>query len=722
MSLLALGSALAPAALAAADQHLLYIFRAPKDRDGFRTQVPSIEVHDIADGHRLVRTIPLPAEVKNIRGVAGNAATRRLYVAHYGSYAGEGGHVVCLDLVTNALVWRHTYASDVDRGALTPDGRKLFMPSGEGAASNYFYVIDAATGAEDPGERITVAAKTHNTVASLDGRLVFMSAFGADNGYNWLHVVDARTNQTLRRIGPCAGTVRPFTINGKASLAFITTNALLGFQVGEVATGRVLFTAKPPASYAQPAAGTGVVSHGISLSADERQCYVVDQSRSGIHVFDVSGLPAKAPVWKKFIDTHGGREKNAAGGFLYGETGIYGQPGWIISTIDGRYQYPETGEIIDSASDTVVGQLKDADGTFTHSRFGFEVVLRGGVPIAVGDQFGVGRVTAAPANRPPTVTLGAPGGLRVAPADLTAAATAGDSDGRVVKVEFFVNGTLRHTENGAPWIFAWNDVPAGSYTLTAKATDDDGASTVSAPVGVTVSAANRPPAIALVVPAGARNAPADIAVSANASDPDGRVAKVEFFVDGALRRTELGTPYTFPWNDVPAGSHRLYARATDDDGATTTTATVTVTVNAPPAVALAVAPGGRSAPADVALSADASDRDGTIARVEFLVDGVVRHTEHYAPYAYAWNDVPAGTYSVRARAWDDDGAATTSAAATVTVTGATTRVAAISGAEAAPPASGSGSGCGLGSGVAALALAAVAAFAALHLRRVRNQA
>jgi hypothetical protein len=671
---------LMPAALAAADQHLLYVFRAPEDRDGFRTLTSRIEVYDIDDGHRLVRTIALPSNVKNIRGVDACVATRRLYISHYGVFgSGYEGHVLCLDLQTNAVLWQREYASDVDRGAITPDGSKLFMPSGESALSTYFYVIDGLTGAENPADRITIAAKTHNTIASLDGKLVFMSAFGVDNDYDWLHVVDAQTDRTIRRIGPCHGTVRPFTINGKASLAFITTNALLGFQVGDVATGKILFTAKPPASYAQPAAGSGVVSHGISLTADERQCYVVDQSaRTGIHVFDVSGVPAKAPVWKKFIDTHGGRETDGSGKFLYGETGIYGQPGWIVSSIDGRYQYPETGEIIDTATNTVVGQLRDKNGLFSHSRFGLEVVMRGGVPIAAGNQFGVGRVT-APANKPPTISLSVPSGAKVAPADIAVGADASDSDGRVAKVEFFRDGVLEHTELGAPYTWAWNDVPAGSYTLTARATDDDGATTTSTSVSVTVKAAptNVPPRVALVVPSGAEVAPADIAVSADASDSDGAIAKVEFLVDGVVRHTEDSAPYTFAWDGVAAGAYTVVARAYDDDDAVTTSSAIVVTVVAaprPPTITLAAPSGALVAPADLTFTATASDSDGAVAKVDFLVGGVVRHTENAAPWTWSWNDVAAGTYSVTARATDSQGLTATTAARTVTVATAGTAV------------------------------------------------
>ena len=60
-----------------------------------------------------------------------------------------------------------------------------------------------------------------------------MSMFGAKHDYCYLIVADTRTDRIIQRIGPTSHIVRPFTINGDATLAFVTVNALLGFQVGD---------------------------------------------------------------------------------------------------------------------------------------------------------------------------------------------------------------------------------------------------------------------------------------------------------------------------------------------------------------------------------------------------------------------------------------------------------------------------------------------------------
>jgi hypothetical protein len=95
-------------------------------------------------------------------------------------------------------------------------------------------------------------------------------------------------------------------------------------------------------------------------------------------------------------------------------------------------------------------------------------------------------------NNPPTVSLTSPasGSSYVEPATISLAANAADSDGSIAKVEFYA-GTLKIGEAlSAPYTLSWSGVTAGSYTLTAVATDNLGAKTTSAAVGVTVTAAS----------------------------------------------------------------------------------------------------------------------------------------------------------------------------------------------------------------------------------------
>ncbi|MFN3652501.1 MAG: Ig-like domain-containing protein [Armatimonadota bacterium] len=93
-------------------------------------------------------------------------------------------------------------------------------------------------------------------------------------------------------------------------------------------------------------------------------------------------------------------------------------------------------------------------------------------------------------NMPPTVTLTSPtsGATFAAGATLPLAAAAADADGSVARVEFYRGTTLIGSDTTSPYALDWFNVQAGTYTLTARAVENLGAETASAPVVVTVQA------------------------------------------------------------------------------------------------------------------------------------------------------------------------------------------------------------------------------------------
>jgi regulation of enolase protein 1 (concanavalin A-like superfamily) len=96
------------------------------------------------------------------------------------------------------------------------------------------------------------------------------------------------------------------------------------------------------------------------------------------------------------------------------------------------------------------------------------------------------------------------------------------------------------------------------------------------------SASNQPPVVSITSPASGASftAPANITVTASASDPDGTIARVELYNGTTLLATDTASPYSFSWTNVAAGSYTLKAIAYDNTGASTTSATVNVTVTA----------------------------------------------------------------------------------------------------------------------------------------------
>ena len=279
------------------------------------------------------------------------------------------------------------------------------------------------------------------------------------------------------------------------------------------------------------------------------------------------------------------------------------------------------------------------------------------------------------ANAAPTVSITSPANnaTYTAGANVAISATAADTDGTITKVEFFRDSTLIDTDTAAPFTATWSNVTAGSYNLTAKATDNQGAFTVSAPVRINVDA-NAVPTVSITSPANNTVfvAPATVIISANAADTDGTINKVEFFQGANLIGTDTAAPYTVSWSNMTAGTYSLTAKATDNLGAAVTSAPVNVIVNTPPSVALTFPANGLvvQAPAAVTLGASASDSDGTISKVDFYQGTTLIGTATTSPFTYSWTNVPFGAYTLTAKATDNRGTQTTSAPVNITVNSA----------------------------------------------------
>jgi hypothetical protein len=176
-----------------------------------------------------------------------------------------------------------------------------------------------------------------------------------------------------------------------------------------------------------------------------------------------------------------------------------------------------------------------------------------------------------------SITSPANNAVFTAPANITINATATDPDGSISKVEFYQGTTLLNTDTTPPFTYTWPSVAYGTYSLTAKATDNNNAVTTSS--GVTVIS-NALPTVSITSPANNAMiaAQSNITIDASASDLDGSISSVEFYQGATLLGVaDTSPPFSFPWNAVASGSYLLTARATDNRGAITVSAVVPVT-------------------------------------------------------------------------------------------------------------------------------------------------
>ena len=104
-------------------------------------------------------------------------------------------------------------------------------------------------------------------------------------------------------------------------------------------------------------------SHGIAFSPSQRELWLADGVKNRLHVFDAAVYP---PAHLAVV-------------------ALTAPPRWITFSLDGRYAYPSSGEIVDAASRRIVGALEDEQGAPVRSEKMLEIDVAGGVPIRAGE-------------------------------------------------------------------------------------------------------------------------------------------------------------------------------------------------------------------------------------------------------------------------------------------------------------------------------------------------
>ena len=340
----------------AKERHYIYA-ASPGIRNYLEYGGIGIVVFDIDNEYRFVKRIPtwdLPpgAKAENVKGIAASARTGKVWVSTINRMA-------AFDAITGKKLWDRTYEGGCDRMAISPDGKILYVPSLEGP---HWHVVNADTG--DVITKIEPKSGSHNTVYSVDGTRVYLAGLKSP----LLSVADTSTHTVAKTVGPFANVIRPFTVNGKNTLCFVNINGLLGFEVGDIRTGKKLYRVEVEGYKQGPVKRHGCPSHGIALSPDEKELWVTDGANNSLHIFDATVMPPKQMMSIKTRDF----------------------PGWVSFSIDGRHAYSSSGDIFDARTKRVVATLKDEEGREFQSEKLLEMVIDGDKVVRAGNQFGIG--------------------------------------------------------------------------------------------------------------------------------------------------------------------------------------------------------------------------------------------------------------------------------------------------------------------------------------------
>ncbi|MEJ7769391.1 MAG: hypothetical protein WKF89_16345 [Chitinophagaceae bacterium] len=335
----------------------LYV-AAPGIRDYLGFGGHGVLVFDINNKHSFVKRIKTGGlhpnkKPSNVKGIAVSIPLNSMYISTLES-------LQRIDLTTEKIIWERSFEGGCDRMSISPDGKTMYLPSLE---KDFWNVLDCNTG--NIVTKINGFKRAHNTLYGASGNYVYLG----DIGNPWLYMANTKSNTIESKVGPFGNSVRPFIVNRNETQAFVTVDSLLGFEVGDIKsktkTARVVVEGWNVGAVRRH----GNPSHGIALTPDEKELWVCDGYNMRLHVFD-----AAAPYQQLTTIP------------------LQDMPGWVNFSMDGRYAYPSSGEVIDAKTRKIVFTLRDEFQNSVASEKMVEIHFNNQKPVKAGDQFGIGRL------------------------------------------------------------------------------------------------------------------------------------------------------------------------------------------------------------------------------------------------------------------------------------------------------------------------------------------
>ena len=336
--------------------HSLYaVNESSKDRG-------SISVYDIDAEHRLIKTIQTVPGIGDVRGVAVSAVTGKLYVA-YRDVSGTG-MVYCLDVYNDAVLWNRAIAPGVDRLAINPDGKLLYVPTWEGGSADYINVVDANTG--EIVREVHFSNRSHDTQYPLSGP-IFQETKADDGSGNYLYLIDP-SSYGVSRIGPYSGILGPYAVDSTSSYIANNVRDLWGMQVANLKTGEIITATIPK----HPPGDAGLL-HGIGWTPDQSEIWA-NSSGTDPHVYVWDMRNPMAPVLKKTMTLRSGRGSH-----------------WLTFDIKADYGYVAPNKNGDDGTEIFDARTHTSVGVIGSSEDMLEIDFADGKISQVGDQYGIGR-------------------------------------------------------------------------------------------------------------------------------------------------------------------------------------------------------------------------------------------------------------------------------------------------------------------------------------------
>ena len=173
------------------------------------------------------------------------------------------------------------------------------------------------------------------------------------------------------------------------------------------------------------------------------------------------------------------------------------------------------------------------------------------------------------------------GAVYTAPANVVVQVSAFTIDDGVYVSQLRITqgGTVLASVVGESLSYTFYGLGPGTYTVNTNARSNLNGTASASSTFTVVAAGDKPPTISLNAPTGQPFiGPASIGLSANASDPDGHVVRVDYYANGGHIGSSTAAPFAFTWGGAGPGSYQITGVATDNNGKTATSGAVATVV------------------------------------------------------------------------------------------------------------------------------------------------
>jgi YVTN family beta-propeller protein len=231
-----------------------------------------VHVFDVAT-HELIRRITVGP---NPHGISATADGRTVHVA-LENFGGKEGELIWIDTNTSQITDRVKIGPKPNENECTPDGKWIYIPCDDGQ----YWVVDGEKKAVVT--KIETGGRPHNTTISSDGKRMYLSPMGTPKRVT---IVDIDAGHKVIGEIPFGNVVRPPSISRDEKLFFQNIDGLLGFEVADIASRKVIRTVSH--TIADDKKNVASRCHGLGVRPDQQEIWSCNVEHNTVHVHELT--------------------------------------------------------------------------------------------------------------------------------------------------------------------------------------------------------------------------------------------------------------------------------------------------------------------------------------------------------------------------------------------------------------------------------------------------